>query len=90
MNQPWEDRFEALLEAQLGPVAGTGLTADDDLFEKGLDSVGVVALVVAAEETYGIVFPDEALDRETFRTPGSLWATICGLLSPVPDGGGNG
>lgn len=89
MNQSWDDRFETLLASQLGKAAAAGLTADDDLFDEGLDSLGVVALVVAVEESYGIEFPDEALDRETFRTPGRLWAAVSGLLPRVPDGGGN-
>ncbi|MFF5897542.1 phosphopantetheine-binding protein [Streptomyces argenteolus] len=89
MNEPWDDRFRTLLASQLGDAVAARLTADDDLFDKGLNSLGVVALVVAVEECYAIEFPDEALDRETFRTPGRLWATVEGLLPRVQDGGGN-
>jgi acyl carrier protein len=81
MNPPWDDRFEPLLRLHLDLTEDSALGVDDDLFARGLDSIAIVSLVVSAEETYGIVIPDEALDRETFQTPGSLWTAISGLLA---------
>lgn len=37
-----------------------------------LDSMGVMAIVNAAEERYGIVIEDEEIDSEVFATVGSL------------------
>lgn len=37
-----------------------------------LDSMGVVALLTAMEESYGIVFADDEIDASVFETLGTL------------------
>lgn len=41
-----------------------------------LDSMGVMAIVNAAEERYGITVDDEEIDGEVFATVGSLMAFL--------------
>jgi acyl carrier protein len=73
--------FLDILKAHL-PYAGSGdLAATDDLSALGLDSMGVVRLLVDLEERYGLDLPDELLTEETFATPGSLWETVAGLVA---------
>jgi acyl carrier protein len=55
------------------------LAADTDLADQGLDSLGIVDLLTLLEGRYEVTFVDDALTRETFRTPGSLWSVLCGL-----------
>ena len=59
-------RIVASLEALSG--AAEGLSEDDDLFERGLNSFGSVQLMLALEERYNIEFPDHLLSRRSFST----------------------
>ncbi|MCX4661914.1 phosphopantetheine-binding protein [Streptomyces sp. SID4919] len=69
-------RFQDIVRAYL-PYAGAGeLDASQELAALGLDSMGVVQLLAALEEGYGLEFPDDALDQETFSTVGSLWRMV--------------
>jgi acyl carrier protein len=52
------------------------LDEDLDLLAAGLDSLGIVSLVVEVETEYGIKIPDEQLSLDTFRTPATLWSVL--------------
>ncbi|PYC66973.1 phosphopantetheine-binding protein [Streptomyces tateyamensis] len=73
----WDQQFEDLLRKFL-PFIGADetLTADTDLRDLGLDSLGTVELLAQLEELYGVRFLDDALSLETFATPGVLWSTL--------------
>ncbi|GAA0440301.1 hypothetical protein Acor_12910 [Acrocarpospora corrugata] len=72
--------FQAVLRRYL-PYAGPGdLTPGDDLTSLGLDSMGVVQLMVDLEDGYDLELPDDILSEETFATVGSLWLTLSFLL----------
>lgn len=47
-----------------------------------LDSMGVVAIVSAAEDHWGIVIEDEEIDAEVFATVGSLLYFLKRKISP--------
>ena len=49
---------------------------DDDLLEAGLDSMGIMRLVIFIEEEYGVVLPDEELEPENLQTLKRLVAWI--------------
>ncbi|MFE0464116.1 phosphopantetheine-binding protein [Kitasatospora sp. NPDC058965] len=73
----WDQQFEDLLRKFLPFVgADEALTADTDLRDLGLDSLGTVELLAQLEELYGVRFLDDALSLETFATPGALWGTL--------------
>jgi acyl carrier protein len=82
----WPDSFEDILRSCL-PVLPDGkpLAADMTLTELGLDSLGMVTLMLELEETFGISFPDESLTPETFATGRSLWSVAAGLMAGSPD-----
>ena len=65
-------------------VAGdddVGSDLDVPLFASGLlDSLGVVRLLVAFENAFGLVISPADLDRERWATPRSLIADIAGRL----------
>ncbi|MEU8382739.1 phosphopantetheine-binding protein [Streptosporangium sp. NPDC048865] len=68
------------------PYAETGgLTARDELSALGLDSMGVVRLLVDIENDYAVELPDELLDEATFATVGSLWRALSTLMTTGPD-----
>jgi acyl carrier protein len=76
--------FAALLSRHLPFLGDTGLTADADLRDLGLDSMGAVELILAVEERYDIEFTDDVLTDETFGTAGSLWRAIEAMRSAEP------
>ncbi|GAA3829026.1 hypothetical protein GCM10022226_57300 [Sphaerisporangium flaviroseum] len=74
-------RFQNILRRHL-PYADSGeFSAADELAGLGLDSMGVVQLLVDLEDGYEIELPDDILDEETFATVGSLWRALSALLA---------
>jgi acyl carrier protein len=74
-----EDAFRELLPL-LEP--GAPLPLDADLYRLGLDSLGMVGLLLAVEDVLGVALPDELLGPEAFATP----ATLLGLaFAEVPE-----
>ncbi|MEV5281830.1 phosphopantetheine-binding protein [Streptomyces sp. NPDC051994] len=54
----------------------------------GIDSLGIVNLVVVIEDEYGLMFPQDLLVPEVFATPLTLWDALrehlLGLDATVP------
>ena len=50
--------------AQFGP--------NDDLLEAGLDSMGIMRLVLHIEEKFGVTLPDEEIQADNVRTLNAL------------------
>lgn len=50
----------------------TKLELSQDLFDNGLDSLGVLRLLAMLEDEFSIVIPDEELVLENFQTPKNL------------------
>ncbi|GAA1716908.1 hypothetical protein GCM10009734_20540 [Nonomuraea bangladeshensis] len=82
MQAMWDKQFEALLRHRL-PLLSSGdeLTADTNLREFGLDSMGAVELLSTLEADYAVQFDEEALVLDTFTTPGALWAALSAARS---------
>ncbi|MBE1591996.1 phosphopantetheine-binding protein [Nonomuraea angiospora] len=73
----WDNRFEEILRQHLPfHPADEKLREDVALLEFGLDSLGIVQLLGALEDAYGVRFRDDALTPETFQTPAVLWNTL--------------
>ncbi|MEV8511982.1 phosphopantetheine-binding protein [Dactylosporangium sp. NPDC051484] len=74
---PWPKDFENVVAEQLtGFTVGSSLAGDTNLIDLGLDSLRMVRLLVAIEDTFDITLPDAVLSLETFQTPTSLWAAV--------------
>jgi acyl carrier protein len=69
-----------------GEVPPEGIPSDEPLSQLGLDSIGSISLLFDLEETFGIVFPDEALVPDTFSTAASVEAAVAGLLARAEQG----
>ena len=52
---------------------------DFDLFAAGLDSFGMVDVMMVIEEEFDIVFTGPALNRRSFATINTLAAVVAGL-----------
>jgi acyl carrier protein len=55
------------------------LTDETDLYSVGLTSLMSVDVMLAVEQTFGIMIPDELLTRRTFASIGALHAVIARL-----------
>ncbi|MEJ2862440.1 phosphopantetheine-binding protein [Actinomycetospora flava] len=79
VGRPWDDRFVPVLVEVLPRLAEqSALEPGSSLRSVGLDSLAMVDLLVRLEEEYGVSIPDDALDRDAFDTPGSLWQVLEG------------
>lgn len=78
-----ESELRELLDGALS-LGGRGLklTADSKLFGAlpELDSVGVVSVLTALEDRYGIAVEDDEISAETFATLGSFTAFVSSKL----------
>ncbi|BFO16804.1 hypothetical protein SHKM778_31920 [Streptomyces sp. KM77-8] len=80
MSTSWGPDFEEVVRGFLPFLdEGEPLTAETDLRDAGLDSLGTVELLGKLEAQYDVRFADEALSPETFTTPGTLWAAVARL-----------
>jgi acyl carrier protein len=76
----WNEQFEDLLRTHLPFLPGDEeLRPELDLREFGLDSMGVVDLLVSLESEYCVHLTDDMLTMDTFATPGALWVALAGL-----------
>ncbi len=52
------------------------LAPEADLYEAGLTSLSAVDLMLAIEQTFDFMLPDDALNRRTFASIGSIAAVV--------------
>lgn len=71
-------QFDALL-ADLVPQAVA--TPSASFSNSGVDSLGVVNLLVAIEDTFGVEFDDQSLAGGTDMSPDSLYDTASALVA---------
>ena len=55
---------------------GVPLTAETDLFSVGLDSMGIIQLMISIEETLGVRVPESQVTRDNFTSANSLAALV--------------
>jgi diaminopimelate decarboxylase len=78
--ETWDVAFEEILRGRLPRIGADKLiTYDLDLRASGLDSLGVVELLIDLEQSYAVTVPDHLLVPDTFATPESLWRVIRSL-----------
>lgn len=70
-----------------GLASDEPLVADAPLSRHGLDSFGMVQLVLALERQYGIALPDEVLDEGNFATAAAMWRMLESLGAVAPETG---
>ena len=55
---------------------GVPLRAETDLFSVGLDSMGIMQLMISIEETLGVLVPESQVTRDNFTSASSLAALV--------------
>jgi len=76
------EKIRELIELHAGIPQGTQEIADDtDLYRAGMKSFASVQLMLALEEAFDIEFPEEMLNRATFRSASAI-ADAVQQLSP--------
>jgi acyl carrier protein len=77
----WPDAFESVVRRYVPLLSvDAALTSDLRLADHGLDSLGTVDLLVAIEDEFDIVFPDDQLAATAFETPEALWTVLRRLV----------
>lgn len=62
-------------------VPAANLDESADLFRAGLDSIGIVNVMLAIEATFDVEFPDAVLTRQTFSSLASIARVVRELQS---------
>ncbi len=76
-----QQRIRDILSGLGGLSKPSDTIADgEDLFALGLDSFGLVDLMVAIETEFGLEFPEAMLKRDTFKTVHNLAQAVSQLL----------
>jgi acyl carrier protein len=79
MDASLQDRLRQLVSSQLGVELDELVTDARILDDLGADSLDVVELVMAIEEAFDIVVPDE--DVEGMQTVGDVESYLAGRIS---------
>lgn len=80
----WDERFESLLRSHLPFLTrAEELRPELELREFGLDSLGVVDLLVSLESEYDVRLTDDILSMDTFATPDTLWTALTTLQQSI-------
>jgi len=58
---------------------GADISRDMSLASLGIDSLGIIDLVVKLEGEFDLEIPPERITPETFATPASIWKLLCQL-----------
>jgi len=58
---------------------GADIGPDMSLASLGIDSLGMIELVVKLEGEFDLEIPPEQITPETFATPASIWKLLCQL-----------
>ncbi|EMF01999.1 acyl carrier protein [Streptomyces mobaraensis NBRC 13819 = DSM 40847] len=82
MSTQWDDRFEQVLRRNLPDLpAEDALLPEADLMDLGLDSMGMISLLMDLETEYGVRIPESELTFEAFASVAGLWAVVGSVTS---------
>jgi len=70
-----EERISALIREKFLEVPGE-LEPGADLFALGLDSMGIMQLLITIEQSFDVRVPDRAVTQDNFRSPCRIAQTI--------------
>jgi acyl carrier protein len=73
--RPMEHELLDLIRTEILDTAEP-LTQQDDLFAAGLDSMGIMQLLLAIEDRFGVAIDPADLSRENFSTAEKIAALI--------------
>lgn len=79
--QGLESDLSALISERL-PELPEDFTPETNLYDAGLDSMGIMHLLLAIEDRYSILIPEADVSQKNFCTVGNLAALLQARLSP--------
>jgi acyl carrier protein len=79
----WPQEFDDLLARSLNLDPAVELAEDAPLAAAGLDSMGMVGLMLGLEEALGFELPEEDMTVETFYSAATLWSAVSRNLPPA-------
>jgi acyl carrier protein len=83
---PARDNAFRVVRAHLSFLdAADPLPPDASLRDLGLNSLAAIDLLLDLEQTFGVVFPNELLTEETFRTASSIASAVVRLTRPAEE-----
>lgn len=85
MKSGMEERVRKLIESNLFSLEH-GRDDEADLYEQGLDSLGLMQLIVLLENEFPVSITPEDLDRSNFGCVGRIAGMIAGKLAAKTDG----
>lgn len=72
-----DTKLSSVLRDHIPDERGPGLlTADEKLVDLGIDSLRLVELIIALEDAFQVVIPDEEMLAENFQTVGAVAALV--------------
>lgn len=86
----WPQEFTDLLHKYLGLEPEAAIDEDAPLSASGLDSMGMVGLMLSLEDAFDFELPEEDLTVETFYSSATLWAAVAQHLPPTSTAGADG
>lgn len=75
------EKIRELIQQHAGLPAALEIGDDTDLYRAGMKSFASVQLMLALEEAFEIEFPEEMLNRATFKSASAI-ARAVSTLSP--------
>ncbi|MFH8751960.1 acyl carrier protein [Streptomyces rimosus] len=82
MSTQWDDRFEKVLRRNLPHLPEQdALRPEDNLMDLGLDSMGMINLLMDLETEYGVRIPESELTFEAFASVAGLWDVVATVTS---------
>lgn len=85
----WPQEFMDLLRKYLNLESGATIDEDAPLSASGLDSMGMVGLMLSLEDAFDFELPEEDLAVETFHSAATLWGAVFPHLPPGSAGVGS-
>lgn len=71
------EKIRELIDQHAGlPPGAQEITDDTDLYRAGMKSFASVQLMLALEEAFDIEFPEEMLNRATFRSASAIGQAV--------------
>jgi acyl carrier protein len=89
LGLPWSEEFEKILRTHCRLVdraAPLSPYAPFDLL--GVDSIGLLGIIVDSEDAFDVDFLDELLTAEALATPIAFWESLQAVIGQTPASGG--
>jgi acyl carrier protein len=78
----WTGEFEQILRQHCRFLDDAEpIDADASLPDLGINSISMLSILMAIEDTFAVSLPDLVVTGDEFGTPGGMWRTIAHLMA---------